>query len=229
MSAIDYRERPVIDAIVEQHAEEAAFLWVQRDRATDEPHFARRHLARWDERVEAHVDGLRVAGDRGWEIARAQLDQHRGPGEMFAAGVLALGASFADRIDEMAALAAQKSETLHGFFGAIGWSEPATIAATVRRWHDSADPIERLLLLVACSVHRTDPGPRLATLLRDADERVRRGCSASAHAARPRSKLLPKPTTCAAGSRSKPSCAAARWSARRNGCAASTATPRSAA
>jgi uncharacterized protein (TIGR02270 family) len=173
MSAIDYRERPVIDAIVEQHAEEAAFLWVQRDRATDEPHFARRHLARWDERVEAHVDGLRVAGDRGWEIARAQLDQHRGPGEMFAAGVLALGASFADRIDEMAALAAQKSETLHGFFGAIGWSEPATIAATVRRWHDSADPIERLLLLVACSVHRTDPGPRLATLLRDADERVR--------------------------------------------------------
>jgi len=173
MRAIDYRDRPVIEAIVEQHAEEAAFLWCQRDRATDAPHYARRHLARLDERVEAHVDGLRVAGERGWEIALAQLQQHREAGEMFAVAALALGSGDAARIDAMVALAAQKPETLYGFFGAIGWSEPSAIVATVRRWRDAADPVERLLFLVACSLHRANPGSGLVSFLRDPDERVR--------------------------------------------------------
>jgi uncharacterized protein (TIGR02270 family) len=173
MRAIDYRDRPVIEAIVEQHAEEAAFLWCQRDRATDAPHYARRHLARLDERVEAHVDGLRVAGERGWEIALAQLEQHRDAGEMFAVAALALGTGDAARIEAMVALAAQKPETLYGFFGAVGWSEPSAIAATVRRWRDSADPVERLLFLVACSLHRANPGPGFVSFLRDPDESVR--------------------------------------------------------
>jgi uncharacterized protein (TIGR02270 family) len=173
MCAIDYRDRPVIEAIVEQHAEEAAFLWCQRDRATDAPHYARRHLARLDERVEAHVDGLRVADARGWEIALAQLEQHCEAGEMFAVAALALGSGDAARIDAMVALAAEKPETLYGFFGAIGWSEPTTIAATVRRWRDAADPVERLLFLVACSLHRASPGTGLIAFLRDPDERVR--------------------------------------------------------
>jgi uncharacterized protein (TIGR02270 family) len=173
MSIIDDRDRSVIEAIVEQHAEEAAFLWCQRDRATDAPHYARRHLARLDERVEAHVDGLRVAGERGWEIALAQLQQHREAGEMFAVAALALGRDDAARIDAMVALAAQKPETLYGFFGAIGWSEPSAIAATVRRWRDAADPVDRLLFLVACSLHRANPGSGLVAFLCDPDERVR--------------------------------------------------------
>jgi hypothetical protein len=37
--------------IVEQHAEEAAFLWRQRDMATDQPHFTLRHLAKLQEYV----------------------------------------------------------------------------------------------------------------------------------------------------------------------------------
>jgi uncharacterized protein (TIGR02270 family) len=173
MRAIDYRDRPVIEAIVEQHAEEAAFLWCQRDRATDAPHYARRHLARLDERVEAHIDGLRVAGERGWEIALAQLQQRREAGEMFTVAALALGAGDAARIDAMVVVAPQKPETLYGFFGAIGWSEPSAIAATVRRWRDSAEPVERLLFLVACSLHRANPGPGLVVFLRDSDEHVR--------------------------------------------------------
>src|SRR4051812_27330769 len=73
--------------VVDQHAEEAAFLWTQRDRATEAPQYALKDLAKLDERVEAHVDGLRVAADAGWATALAQLDQGRG--EVFAASVLA--------------------------------------------------------------------------------------------------------------------------------------------
>ena len=69
MPGVPFRDRPVLTHIVEQHAEEAAFLWPLRDTGVDAPHYKRHHLARLDERVEAHVDGLRVAGEAGWRIA----------------------------------------------------------------------------------------------------------------------------------------------------------------
>ena len=51
-----------ISAIIEQHAGEAAFLWTLRDAAGGEPHYKLWELAKLDDRVEAHIDGLRVAG-----------------------------------------------------------------------------------------------------------------------------------------------------------------------
>jgi hypothetical protein len=71
----------IIPRIVEQHAEEAAFLWHLRARAADAPHYVRRHLASLEERIEAHLDGLKVAGEAGFEIALAQLDRYPEPGE----------------------------------------------------------------------------------------------------------------------------------------------------
>ena len=58
-----------IDSIITQHAEEAAFLWLQRDAAVREPHYSLADLAELDNRVEAHIDGLRIAGDAGWGAA----------------------------------------------------------------------------------------------------------------------------------------------------------------
>src|SRR3954447_25964899 len=87
--------RPIA-AIVEQHAEEAAFLWVLRDAAVRAPHFALADLARLDGRIEAHLDGLRVAGVAGWDVARGGLAIGE-PGEVFAAAVLAFEGLHAER------------------------------------------------------------------------------------------------------------------------------------
>ena len=54
-----------------------------------QPHLAFFQLAELDERIEAHILGLRVAGVQGWEIAKAALEEIGKPGEVFAAGVLA--------------------------------------------------------------------------------------------------------------------------------------------
>ena len=62
-----------IEVVLEQHAEEAGFHWLLRDKATSEPHYSLADLAHLDGRVEAHIDGLRVAGDVGWELCDAAL------------------------------------------------------------------------------------------------------------------------------------------------------------
>ena len=59
-----------IPVVVEQHAEEAAFLWLLRDSAVHDPHYYLYDLAHLDDRTEAHIDGLRIAGDEGWEICK---------------------------------------------------------------------------------------------------------------------------------------------------------------
>ncbi len=42
---------PIIESIVTQHAEEAAFLWLLRDSAIQEPHYSLKGLAKLDDRV----------------------------------------------------------------------------------------------------------------------------------------------------------------------------------
>jgi uncharacterized protein (TIGR02270 family) len=90
-------ESMIIAAIVTQHAEEAAFLWLLRSNATRQPHYALKDLAKLDGRVEAHVDGLRVAGEPGWELCKAALGNEEA-GEVFAASVMAFESGIESRI-----------------------------------------------------------------------------------------------------------------------------------
>lgn len=78
----------IIQDIVNQHAEESAFLWMLRNDGVNYPHFDLRDLSELDRRVEAHIDGLRTAGESGREICRAAMGVGE-PGEIFTAGLLA--------------------------------------------------------------------------------------------------------------------------------------------
>jgi uncharacterized protein (TIGR02270 family) len=158
---------PIIQHIVEQHAEEAAFLWLLRDAAVDAPHYDRKDLARLDERVEAHIDGLRVAGEPGWEIALAQLEQHQEAGEIFTAGVLALESQDQAKIDRVVAVAEAVPEATRGLISALGWLRPDHLRGIVKGFLDHASPVRRMLGFAACSVHRVDPHSHLGRLLAD--------------------------------------------------------------
>ena len=83
---------PIIPSIIEQHAEEAAFLWLLRDAAIYQPHYDLEDLVELDERIEAHLDGLRLANNTGWETAQSALSWEE-PGEVFTAAVLAIESS----------------------------------------------------------------------------------------------------------------------------------------
>src|SRR3954454_2934163 len=140
----------ILTHIVEQHAEEASFLWLLRDKAVDAPHYKRHHLARLDERVEAHVDGLRVAGEAGRELTWSQLQQWGEMGEMFAAAVTLVETGDPDLVAPCVDFAEQHPESLRGLVGAIAWAEPDRLGRLVRTWHDSGRPLERYLGVAAC-------------------------------------------------------------------------------
>ncbi|MFO1126857.1 MAG: TIGR02270 family protein [Rhodospirillales bacterium] len=161
-----------MDSIVTQHAEEAAFLWLLRNRAVGSPHYRPEHLARLDNRIEAHVDGLRVAGEAGWELACAEL-QHEEAGEVFAAGVLALESRDRARIERVLEVAARVAETVPGFVSALGWVERAQLQGTVRDFLAADPPFLRRLGVAACAVHRVDPGAVLERAIDDPDPSLR--------------------------------------------------------
>ena len=78
---------PVIREIVRQHAEMAAFLWTVYDynllHPGENPDMDEERLGRLVERLEAHLDGLRVAGEEGRRIAQERYEEFPEAGELF--------------------------------------------------------------------------------------------------------------------------------------------------
>ncbi|AZN98824.1 TIGR02270 family protein [Mesorhizobium sp. M9A.F.Ca.ET.002.03.1.2] len=159
--------RRVIEHIVEQHAEDAAFLWLQRDRAVDAPDQYLKNLGRLDDRLEAHIDGLRIAGEWGWQVAERAFDQYQEPGEAFVAAVLAFESLSENRVGYVLNVTEALPELFRATVSALGWVELYRVQEWVRSLLDDARPTRRLLGLAACSVRRIDPARRLLELLND--------------------------------------------------------------
>lgn len=158
----------VIRPIIEQHAEEAAFLWLLRDAAVHDPHYSLKDLIHLDDRVEAHIDGLRIAGDVGWEICRTALALEE-PGEIFVAAVLAFESEEGARLDEVIHVAMKSTEMWRGVVSATGW----LLEEDYQRWMPTlrgANAKEYFRLAVAASiVRRDDSGEMLRLALEDDD------------------------------------------------------------
>lgn len=162
----------VIPHIIDQHAEEAAFLWLLRHNAVYAPHYNLKDLAKLDNRVEAHIDGLRIAGDYGWEACCNNLE-FKGAGEVFAAGLLALEGNNIDRINKVYQVAEETPETLTGLVSAFGWVEPHLLQGKVSGLLVSKNPLWRQVGIAACAIHRVNPGKHLDQAIQDSDTQLR--------------------------------------------------------
>ncbi|WP_412553933.1 hypothetical protein [Shimia sp. MIT1388] len=78
---------PILKDIVRQHAEEAAHLWVTYDwhllNPDENPDMDEERLDRLIERLEAHLDAMRVAGKHGLKIAQERYEEFPEAGELF--------------------------------------------------------------------------------------------------------------------------------------------------
>ena len=147
--------------VVVEHAEEAAFLWTHRDRAVDLPHYDLFSLARLDKRVEAHLDGLRVAGETGWDVARTAAKSVSEPGEIFTAAVLAFEEIDPQKSETVLALAATDSKLGRAVVSALGWVPYVQSGPWIRTLLASETPLFQSIGLSAIVAHRKNPGAEI--------------------------------------------------------------------
>ena len=147
----------IIQVIIEQHAEEAAFLWLLRDIAVMEPHYSLTDLADLDDRTEAHIDGLRIAGDEGWEICKETLTWEEA-GEVFTAAVLAFENGNEDYIQVVLESGSDEPELSRGIISALGWLSYPQAEKFIQLYSSSKLPEFRRNGIGAYAVHRQDPG-----------------------------------------------------------------------
>lgn len=161
----------VVPLVLDQHAEDAAFLAGLRDYAVRAPHYDLKHLEALEARIEAHLDGLMVAGAHGMH----RLLDALGPdssGEVFAATVLAFLTDNQPALKALAEHLRCAPEGRTAFAAAIGWLEWERVESRVAQLLASADPIFRWAGLAACGQHRRDPASALLAALSDADPDV---------------------------------------------------------
>ena len=127
---------PVIPTLLARHAGDAAFYWQQHDRSVYSPLVGLSQLQEFDRLLDAHLDGLRVASDAGWDAALAELDRWGGANEAFVGATLGLASvQTASRLAYVTQLVQKKPERiLRGLVGALVWAPPNVADEWCMQW-----------------------------------------------------------------------------------------------
>jgi uncharacterized protein (TIGR02270 family) len=162
----------ILDLVITQHAEGAAFLWLLRTSGTRAPRFTLANLFELDLRLEAHLDGLRIAGDEGWKLCAKELSWEE-PGEVSAAVVLALESGDQSKIQSVLQAATKSPDLARGFISALGWLAYEQAEPHLKALHASHSSAERRIGIAAAAIHRKDPGRALNDAVADPDPLLR--------------------------------------------------------
>lgn len=121
--------------LVTRHAEDAAFYWMQRDAKACSPLLRFDRLMHFDTLLNAHLDGLRMAGESGWELALKNLTRWRTNGESFTAYVLMLESNNAEKLTALWRLVKTCPDTTYsGLISALGWVKPDVALRWLEYW-----------------------------------------------------------------------------------------------
>lgn len=164
--------RSISPNIAIQHAEEASFLWILRNAAINAPHYTLRDLTGLDSRIEAHLDGLSVAGDDGWRICVDELKWEE-PGEVFAASAVAFASNDVSRMQPILEAVRQKPELSRAMIAALGFLPHKQVMSRITQLSGSHSPDLRFIGLSASAIHRIDSGVVISQSLESDDPRLR--------------------------------------------------------
>jgi uncharacterized protein (TIGR02270 family) len=162
----------IVQPVAQQHADDAAFLAMQRLRLLEGPEPRLEQLLRLDRRLAANLDGLRLAGEDGRALTDAALVTPSS-GAVFAVAAERLQARDTRRLELLLALVESVPETYEGLLAAFTWVERGQLSGIVaallgeqRRWR-------RAFGMAVCAAHRVDPHIAQQRWVEDADPLVR--------------------------------------------------------
>lgn len=164
--------RPILPAIVAQHIEAVADLRALRTRLVRAADVGLAELARHDERMRAHLDGLMVAGDAGYAMAQGALDAAHA-GTMFTLAVAALERADLPQIDALVDKVDVAPDAERALVSAFGWVSATALKGVVSGLLAAAAPVRRRLGIAACVAHGVDPGPMLGQAIDSGDDALR--------------------------------------------------------
>ena len=148
----------------EHFADDASFLWLYRDQAVRSPNYNCSEVAQLDDRIEAHLDGLRVAGEVGWQSVDNNLSWQEA-GEVFTGTAVAFSIGKKRLIDQVMEIGAQSLKTARGAISGIAWIRDRDTTPFIKSYMKSKEPMIQRIGIGACGVLRRDPGEVLSEFL----------------------------------------------------------------
>lgn len=154
--------------VYEQFAVDAAFLWLLRSVAVDQPHYTAADVGALEERIQAQLDGLLTAPEEAWEVCREAMDLQES-GEIFAGAVLAFRSLDVRKIQTAVEAGLASEAGFPGLVSALGWLPGRLCHSWLRRFLTSKDLDHKYLAIAACSVRREDPCAYLTSIFQRED------------------------------------------------------------
>lgn len=148
----------VIAPLIRRHAEDAAFYWGLLDASVNSPILSSDGLIRFASMLNAHLEGLQVAGYDGWAPCLATLERWRKPADAFVCAHQAFSLNEAGAIEALLVqIRARPDELLRGAISALAWLPPQRAATIVRRWTSAgSEAIAQVIALRAATLLDTD-------------------------------------------------------------------------
>jgi uncharacterized protein (TIGR02270 family) len=157
--------------IVRQHAEDGAALHVARQTLLRAGDVRLEGIARLDQRIAAHLDGVSVAESDTSPITPEELFENLGVGEAFVSAVRALDRNDFNGVDSLVETAEADTTLRPGLLAAFAWVSRYRLRGVVVDLLQSHNPWLRTVGIAACSMHRVDPD--IARRVSDQEPHVR--------------------------------------------------------
>jgi uncharacterized protein (TIGR02270 family) len=162
----------MIKGVIEQHIQEAAALHALRTTLVSSSLLRLHQLLRFDERLDAQVDALSIAGKSALHLCEAELDMPSA-GAAFVATIGSLQCRSADLFHRLLYLSQSVGDVFAGFKAACAWAAENDVRTVAANLIKSQDPFHRLTAVAMCAMQRVEPSVSLADLMQDADAAVR--------------------------------------------------------
>jgi uncharacterized protein (TIGR02270 family) len=166
--------RPVIPAVLEQHLEDAAFCWLRRQGGLWSPLFAREHLGRVDRLLDAHLEGLRVAGTAAVAPALQNLQRWKTADEAFVSTYVLAHTHDPGALAALEQELEQTPDMTQGAAAALLWAGDDAAMPLMQRWWRSGRAALRRAAVPAAMRHpRVNRDTVILDAQQDADEALR--------------------------------------------------------
>lgn len=157
-----------MQGVVGQHAADCGVLCSTRAALVSAPHVKLTHLARLDERLAAHFDGLRIAGRIGTQLCEEAL-ANSGFGEAVAAAVLAIENGDIQGVNRILALAETMTDLQPAVVAAVGWVSAESLREIIRGLLAAPSAFRRTVGIAALQAHRAHAGEAASAAMTDAN------------------------------------------------------------